>query len=154
MTTGETRLAMRRSIWIQAEPDRIWKEFETPGAMAAWWEAGGGGSQKLDRFEPGEGGWFEISGTHADFEYRLGGRILEWLPPGRMAIEWDSLPSGEWPQPMRVDIVLTAHLGGTVVEFVMTGFEELGETATRLLNSFEHGWDLTELAALKRSVEG
>lgn len=146
--------AMRRSIWIEAEPARVWKELETAEAMAGWWETGGASGQQLDRFEPGEGGWFEISGTHADFSYSLGGRILEWDPPRRLVIEWDSLPSGEWANPLIVTLRLTPQLGGTTVEFVMSGFEALGEGAGRLLNSFEHGWDLTELAALKRRVEG
>ena len=148
-----TQLAMRRSVWVDADPDRIWKEFETADAMKGWWETGGPSGQRLERFEPGEGGWFEIAGTHGTFEYRLGGQILEWSPPGRLVMEWDSLPAGEWPAPLTVTLWLTAHLGGTVVEIVQSGFEALGPDATRVLNSFEAGWDLSELLMLKRRVE-
>ena len=149
----DAKLAMRRSIWIDADVDRIWKEFETADGMKGWWETGTDSGQRVDRYEPGEGGWFEISGTHGTFDYRLGGRILEWSPPERLVMEWDSLPPGEWAAPLTVTITLTGHLGGTVVEIVQSGFEAIGPDAVRVLNSFEAGWDLTELTALKRRVE-
>lgn len=149
----DTQLAMRRSVWIEADADRIWKEFETADGMKGWWETETHSSQKVDRFEPGEGGWFEISGTHGTFDYRLGGQILEWDPPRQFVMQWDSLPAGEWPAPLTVTVTLTPHLGGTVVELVQSGFEGLGPAAARVLNSFEAGWDLTELLALKRRVE-
>lgn len=148
-----TQLAMRRSVWIDADADRIWKEFETADGMKGWWETETHSSQRVERFEPGEGGWFEFAGTHGTFDYRLGGRILEWSPPHKLVMEWDSLPTGEWAAPLTVTIALTPHLGGTVVEIVQSGFEALGASAVRVLNSFEAGWDLTELLALKRRVE-
>ena len=153
MQVGHAGLAMRRSIWIDADPERIWKEFETADGMKGWWETGTPSGQRVDRYEPGEGGWFEIAGTHGTFDYRLGGRILEWNPPERLVMEWDSLPTGEWAAPLVVTISLKGHLGGTVVEIVQSGFEAIGSGAARVLNSFEAGWDLTELTALKRRVE-
>ena len=152
-TAGKTMLTMRRSVWIDSDPERIWKELETADAMKEWWESGPPGEQRLERYEPGEGGWFEIAGTHGTFDFRLGGRILEWSPPSRLVMEWDSLPSGEWPAPLTVTLELSAHLGGTVVELVQSGFESLGPSAGRVLNSFEAGWTLGELLALKRRVE-
>lgn len=147
---AHTQLAMRRSVWIDADPDRVWKEFETTDAMKGWWETA---DQRLERYEPGEGGWFEIAGTHGSFEYRLGGRIIEWESPNRLVMEWDSLPSGEWAAPLTVTLSLSTHLGGTVVEIVQNGFERIGAAAARVFNSFEAGWTVGELVALKRRVE-
>ena len=97
-TAAKTKLAMRRSVWIDSDPERIWKEFETADVMKEWWETGPPSDQRLARYEPGETGWFEIAGTHGTFEYRLGGRILEWSPPTRLVRAGSRLLAPQRPE--------------------------------------------------------
>jgi uncharacterized protein YndB with AHSA1/START domain len=50
-------LAVRRSIWIDAKPERVWEEFETFERMKLWFGTG----HTLVAYEPHhrgfEGGW-------------------------------------------------------------------------------------------------
>ncbi len=36
----ESNLAIRRSIFIKATPERIWQEFESHERMRRWWAPG------------------------------------------------------------------------------------------------------------------
>src|SRR6266436_6681627 len=54
-------LVVRRSIWIDAKPERVWQEFETPEAMRLWFGTG----HTLVSYEPRVGGWVETDPSAA-----------------------------------------------------------------------------------------
>ncbi len=65
-------LNVRRSIFIQAPPQRVWQEFETFDRIAAWFGRG----HELHRFEPKLGGQVEM-GVVIDGEQRyFGGPVV------------------------------------------------------------------------------
>ena len=75
-------LAMRRSIWINASPERVWEEFTTFERMKAWFGTG----HTLTAYEPRLGGYVETdAGESAEHGERLlfDGKITVWFRPGR-----------------------------------------------------------------------
>lgn len=149
---------MRRSIFIKAAPERVWREFEAFDRISRWF--GGKTStvqQRVTRYEPGVGGWFEIEAewTHeVPGACRLGGKIIAFEPPRELTVEWNSfLPEYEWHEPTFVTFRLTAALGGTVVEIMQHGFERCGIGAAGYHRDAEGGWNTMELEALRQLVE-
>jgi hypothetical protein len=59
--------------------------------------------------------------------------------------------SGESPPFLKIRVPIGP--GRTQLEIIHHGFERLGERAAEIYRSFEGGWDLSELEALKRVVE-
>ena len=55
MQTQPGALVVRRSIWIDAKPERVWQEFESFEAMKRWYGTG----HALVSYEPQVGGWVE-----------------------------------------------------------------------------------------------
>lgn len=55
---------------------------------------------------------------------------------------------------MLITTRLSEHLGGTHVEFLVHGFEQLGERGTDIHRGVEGGWTTLQLNHLKRLVEG
>lgn len=53
MGTNIGPLAVRRSIWIAATPERVWHEFESFERMQAWFGTG----HSLTAYEPRLGGY-------------------------------------------------------------------------------------------------
>jgi uncharacterized protein YndB with AHSA1/START domain len=155
---AEDALVMRRSIFIKAAPERVWREFETHERMSRWF---GGKTdtvqQRVTRYEPGVAGWLEIEAewTHeTPGACHLGGKIVAFDPPREMTVEWHSLlPESAWPEPTFVTFRLTAALRGTVVEILQHGFERCGESAAQHHREAEGGWNLMELEALRTIVE-
>lgn len=149
MATQVGILAVRRSIWIQATPERVWQEFETFERMKAWFGTG----HELTRYEPGPGGWVETNAGEYNGEALLfGGKVLVWDPPNELTFENDWYGRG-WMAPSLMTFRLTAESGGTVVELFHHGFERTGEALTETLNGFENGWDLRHLNRLRQIVD-
>lgn len=82
-------LAVRRSIWINATPERVWQEFESYERMKAWFGTG----HELVTYEPRVGGWVETYAGPASEEHpwplRFGGRIVVLDPPRELTFEND-----------------------------------------------------------------
>jgi uncharacterized protein YndB with AHSA1/START domain len=154
-------LVIRRSIQINAQPERIWREFETFERFAAWWT-----TSQPDRRE-----------GVSKYELRIGARV-------EMPCEWDASPDGSveagscifagnvvriepareltfelsvegagWDAPTFVTIRLSPNAYGTLVEILHYGFENIGPAAVEQFSGFEGGWDLRELRALRAIVE-
>lgn len=141
------QLVVRRSIDIAASPERIWKEFEHPERMRAWFHC--------DRLvlEPTVGGRFETEGNHGGTHYVFGGRVLVYTPGRELTVEWGWIPP-RWPDISLLTIRLEPiDPHWTRVEIFHHAFERLGERAAEIYRSFEAGWDLSELEGLKRVVE-
>ncbi|MEX2245581.1 MAG: SRPBCC domain-containing protein [Dehalococcoidia bacterium] len=158
MQAVDTALVMRRSIFIKAAPERIWREFESFERMSGWF---GGQTdtvqQRVTRYDAGTGGWMEIEAewTHEPpGSCRLGGKILTFDPPREMTVEWNTFkPDRGWHEPTLVTFRLTPALGGIVVEILQHGFERIGAGGAQHHRDAEGGWNTMELEALRRIVE-
>lgn len=142
-------LAVRRSILIDAAPERVWREFETFQRMSAWWGTG----HQLAVYEPRVGGRMEMT-VELDGELRrYGGPIVVFDPQRELTIENDWIPPSDWPVPTFLTLRLTPANGGTMVELFHHGFERLGAIAGDQLLGYESGWSLRQLEALRHIVQ-
>lgn len=149
MPTPISPLAVRRSTWINATPERVWQEFESFERMKAWFGVG----HALTAYEPRIGGYVETdAGGTGDSTLRFGGKILVFDPPNEITWENDWFGHG-WKQPSLMTFRLTPVLNGTVVELFHHRFELTGESPSENLNGFEGGWDTRHLEALRGLVE-
>jgi uncharacterized protein YndB with AHSA1/START domain len=145
MTTEIGTLAVRRSVWIDASPERVWEEFQDFDRFAAWF----GTVHELTAYEPHVGGRLEWRSGPNEL---WGGEILVYDPPHELTFEDTYLPRKS-PLALLVTIRLSEHLGGTHVEFFVHGFEQLGERAGDRLRGLEGGWTTLQLNNLKKIVE-
>jgi uncharacterized protein YndB with AHSA1/START domain len=154
MTTEIGPLHVRRSIWIDAKPERVWEEFEDLEHMRAWFGTG----HSLTTYEPRVGGTVEVDANvqHDDIDEPLvfRGNVLVFDPPRELSFEQDWLGHG-WAVPAIITIRLTEHDTGTLVELFHHGFERMSDTATAAENQrgFEDGWTSRQLEALRARVE-
>lgn len=144
-------LAVRRSIWIAATPERVWQEFESFERMKGWYGTG----HELTAYEPRLGGYVETdagAGHESGERLLFGGKIVVWDPPHEVTWEDDWFGHG-WTAPSLVTFRLTPIEGGTVVELFHHGFERTGEPLTENLNEFESGWTNRQLKVLRELAE-
>ena len=148
------RLAVRRSVLIQASPRRVWEEFEKAERIAAWLDRG----HRLHAIDPREGGRVELSVELDGLRRAFGGTVIVYEPLREMSFEiqwgaaWEAtyskLPPTYWT------FRLTPLYAGTLVEIFHHGFELAGESAADSLEGYEEGWDVKHLKALRAIVEG
>jgi len=143
-------LNVRRSIFIQADPARVWQEFGSFDRIHAWLGRG----HQLHRFEPRLGGSVEMSVELDGKRRHYGGRVLVFDPEHEVSFEsnWEDA-SHTWPVPTLWTIRLTPLYDGTHVELFHHGFERLGPDAADNLEGYEEGWDVKHLKALRSIVE-
>ena len=80
------KLAVRRSIEINATPERVWQEFASEERMAFWFSDKGGvpmGNQHLT-YEPRVGGIFQTEGMHEGVTPPLHGQGAGLRPTARV----------------------------------------------------------------------
>ena len=142
-------LSVRRSIWINATPDRVWQEFESLERMQRWYGTG----HTLVRYEPVVGAEVDTdAGTLDSGEaLRFVGRVLVVDPPRELTVEQDWIGHG-WKAPPLITLRLTGIGGGTHVELFHHGFEALGPDAADNHRRFEGGWTMRQLEALRQVV--
>ncbi|MDO8614634.1 MAG: SRPBCC domain-containing protein [Dehalococcoidia bacterium] len=150
MGTEIGRLAVRRSILIDAPPERVWKEFESFERMRAWFGTG----HKLTKYEPRAGALVETdAGHHGDGERLLfAGRVTVFEPPRELTFESDWIGHG-WVAPPLITLRLTPALGGTLVELFHHAIERTGTRAAEEHRGFEGGWTNRQLEALRQLAE-
>ncbi len=161
MLGTDSFLVVRRSIFIEATPLRIWEEFASFDRMNQWWGAIAGepqaGTSKgmwLMAYEPLVGGAIEMEVMGESHRLRFGGRITAFDPGRAMEFENDWIPSQGWQAPTSITIRITPSPGGCVVELLHHGFEKTGEQAGDLHAGYEEGWGMTQLNALRAIVRG
>src|SRR5262245_27966190 len=142
-------LNVRRSILINAKPERVWREFETFERMAAWWGTG----HTLEVYEPREGGHIEMEVEVEGEMRRFGGRTLVFDPPRELTFEDQWVPAREWKVPVFITLRLTEHESGTLVELLVHGFERFGAEAAERHRGLERGWSTRQLEVLRETVE-
>jgi uncharacterized protein YndB with AHSA1/START domain len=158
MEALKSPLVMRRSIYIEAPPGRVWKEFESIERLRRWY-AGKVATieQRILRYEPGVGGWLELEceWTHGTpGRCHLGGEIVAFEPARELTIAQHSFyPKRPTDQPIMKTFRLSPALDGTVVEILEHGFEATGDHAAAYHRESEAGWTMFELEALRLLVE-
>jgi uncharacterized protein YndB with AHSA1/START domain len=149
--TIESLLTVRRSMRINATPERVWQEFESLERMRAWFGTG----HSLLTYEPRVGGWIELEVDAYGETLRFGGRITVFEPGRELTFEDDWLPPRNGiPEQIFITIRLTPVAGETIVELIQHGFEALGERAAEVHRGHEGGWTTRQLEALRAIVEG
>jgi uncharacterized protein YndB with AHSA1/START domain len=160
-STKSGELAVRRSIQIDAPPERVWQEFASQERMSQWYTTAGGvemGARRL-AYEPRVGGIFETEGVHAGVtSFLFTGKVLVFEPPRELTVEMGAVRMGDdppnWPAPTLVTFLLTRLEGDRCsVEIVHHGFEALGDIARDMYDGFEGGWNLEQVKALRSIVE-
>jgi uncharacterized protein YndB with AHSA1/START domain len=151
--TEQTTVAVRRSVTVQATPERAFEVF-TAG-FGTWWPLEShhiGATMAVEAvMEPRTAGrWFErdADGNECDW-----GFVTEWEPPRRVLLAWHLTPEYQFdPDPDKateVEVTFTPADGGTLVELEHRGFEKYPDAAAiRKSVSSEGGWgSLLELYA-------
>jgi uncharacterized protein YndB with AHSA1/START domain len=152
--TEQTTVAVRRSVTVDAPPERAFDVF-TYG-FSTWWplETHHIGAAKAAEgvMEPRAGGrWYErdADGNECDWGY-----VTAFEPPHRVLLAWHLTPDFTYdPDPAKateVEVTFTAVEGGTLVELEHRGFEKHGETGAKMADavSAQGGWgELLELFA-------
>jgi uncharacterized protein YndB with AHSA1/START domain len=117
---------IRASIYIDAEPDRVFSYFTRPEAMVRW-------MGDFARLDPTPGGEFavDIKGVP------VRGRYLEVEPPTRLLISWghagsDRLPPGT----STLEVRLRPERHGTRVDIVHSDLPE--PEASRHVRGWQH----------------
>jgi uncharacterized protein YndB with AHSA1/START domain len=129
MTDTDTAIAVRRSVTVNATPERAFEVF-TAG-FSTWWP--------LETHHIGK-----ADAAEAVIEPRTGGR---WFERGVDGSEYEFDPDPA--QATEVEIRFTAKDGGTLVELEHRGFEKYGD-AEKIRESVSQkgGWgDLLEMYA-------
>lgn len=145
-----SRLHLRRSIFIRATPERVWKEFESFERLDGWFGRG----HRLEKYEPRLGARVELSVEIDGGRQRYGGEVIVLEEAGEVTWTNNWMDSDQaWPVPTFLTIRLTGLYEGTLVELFHHGFERLGADAADNLEGFEEGWDLKHLSALREIVE-
>jgi uncharacterized protein YndB with AHSA1/START domain len=155
------KLAVRRSIEINATPERVWQEFASQERMALWFSDKGGvpmGNQRLT-YEPRVGGTFQTEGLHGGVTpFLFTGKVLVLDPPRELTAEMGMVKMGEdpapWPAPTLITFLISPLGDGRAqVEIIHHGFEALGDLAQEMYEGFEGGWNLAQLTALRNLID-
>jgi uncharacterized protein YndB with AHSA1/START domain len=154
-TTQIGELAVRRSIEIDATPERVWEEFASAERFGLWYTTEGGVDMpcRSINYEPRVDGPFETEVDHGDVHYSFGGKVLVYDPPNELTVEMGPI---EFPGVSAVSMLtfrLTETAGGTRVEIIHHAFERFGAAAREAYDAFERGWELTQLEALRDLVQ-
>jgi uncharacterized protein YndB with AHSA1/START domain len=148
MTAAAPRGSTRNSRLIKAPPEKAYRAFMDPAALAVWL-APGGMTGKVHSFDGRVGGGYQMSlfypaseqdfkGKTTEKEDRFAARFVELVPPRKIvqAVTFDSADlafAGE----MIMTVTLEPRNGGTDVMFLFTGIPpgirpEDNEEGTRL----------------------
>ncbi len=134
-----------RTVTVPLPPEQAFELFTS--GMGRWWPVEthsiaadtheGRMSTRSLTFEPHLGG--RIVETMSDGSEGVWGRVLEWAPPQRVAFTWK--PNLRAAPYTRLDVSFSPADGGTRVELVHTGWEQLGADAEDRRRPYERGWD-------------
>jgi uncharacterized protein YndB with AHSA1/START domain len=121
-----------RSIEISAPPSATWRWLATEEALRAWL----GSNLEIDLQV---GGAYRVSGP--DERTWVNGRVLEFVPEGRLVLSW--LEEGsDWVHPARLVISLAPTTAGTRVTQTYDGLAGIGKpTWPDTVKGYERGVD-------------
>jgi uncharacterized protein YndB with AHSA1/START domain len=146
-------LVIRRSIQINATPERVWREFENPERFRAWWTTDQPDRRESVRtYEPRVGARIEMPCAWDGGSCVFAGDITVFDPERELTFEL-TIEGESWAAPTYVTVRLTPNAYGTMVEILHWGFEAIGPAAVEQYSNFEGGWDLRELRQLRAAAE-
>ena len=143
MATGTVRLHRV----LRATPDRVYRAFIDPDAMAKWLPPNGF-TGKVHHMEPRVGGTYKMSFTNftSGKSHSFGGEYVELVPNERLSYV-DRFDDPNLPGEMRVAVTLGKVLVGTEVHIVQQGVPDVIPAEACYL-----GWQ-ESLALLAKLVE-
>lgn len=143
-------LHVRRSVFIDAAPLRVWRHFENEDAVRTWLDQG----HVIHTFVPEVGATVQLSVVVDGVQRHFGGDVLVAEPARELSIEsrWEE-PDFALPVAMYWTFRLTAHYSGTLVELFHHGFERLGDDTADALQGYEEGWGMVHLVRLRELAE-
>lgn len=151
------QLAVRRSIEINAPPERVWQEFESEDRFRLWYSTAGGAVMPCYdlTYEPRTGGEFSTRVNHGNTKIEFSGKVVAFDPPRELTVEMGQIRAAAGHQhETLISFFLHPIDGGrTRMEIVHHGFEAFGDEATQVYQMFESGWDMAVPTALKNLVE-
>jgi uncharacterized protein YndB with AHSA1/START domain len=150
MSVSVGPMHVRRSVYIEAAPARVWQEFSSAERIGKWLDQG----HELIRIEPRLGGKVEFSVSVDSTSQLFGGEVTVFADAQEMSfsINWhDDFAS---PVDTFWTFRLTATYSGTMVELFHHGFERLGAGGADALQGYEEGWTVKHLSTLRDIVEG
>lgn len=149
MVTAIGPLHVRRSIFIEASPQRVWHEFETAERVKAWLNRG----HTLHAIDLTVGGEVDFSVEIDGALRHFGGKVLVLEAPRELTMDINWRAPHALPVSTFWTIRLTPLYQGTLVELFHHGFERLGADAGENLDGYETGWQVRHLSALRAIVE-
>jgi uncharacterized protein YndB with AHSA1/START domain len=160
MTTQAKDLRVKRSIEIDASPERVWQEIGNPDRFRLWYTPAGGVEMPCKRveYEPRVGGRFETWGWHdwgsGRIDFHFSGEVLVFDPPRELTVSMKA-EQVQMPGACTLSFLLAPLDDGkrTEMSIVQRGFETFGELAEQIHQAYENGWDMTCPTALKNLVE-
>ncbi len=150
------KLAVRRSIEINASPERVWEEFSSAERFRLWYTPAGGVEMpcKHLEYEPRVGGIFATDVEHGHDKIHFEGRVLVFDPPRELSVEMGPFAwAGNNALSILTFLLHPQADGRTKMEIVHHGFETFGDQAEQVSNAFNGGWDMTVPTALRNLVE-
>ncbi len=126
-----------KSVTIRVNPARAFDLFTRD--LARWWPLARfhAGSDAVDcAIEPRAGG--RVLERTADGRETEWGKVLAYEPPHRLAFSWMIGVAPDQAQLIEVRFMPDHH--GTRVELTHSGWEKLGEAATRYRDMYDGGW--------------
>lgn len=132
---------------LRAPPDRVYRAFLDPDAMAKWLPPHGF-TGRVHEIDARVGGRFRMSFTSlgSGHSHSFGGEYIE-LVPGKRIVHTDRFDDANLPGEMRVTVTLTAVSCGTELNVVQEGIP-----AVIPLDGCYLGWQQS-LALLTQLVE-
>jgi len=143
------QLFVRRSVFINALPDRIWQEFGDLARVRSWLGIG----QTLHAYSPEVGVEISLSVEMDSGPKFFGGKVVLVDQEKELTFENQWQAPSNWVVPTFWTFRLTQIYAGTQVEFFHHGFERLGEAAADNLQGYEQGWTTNHLDALRSIIE-
>ena len=154
MIDEATTATVRRSVTVQAPPERAFAVFTT--GFSSWWPIAShhiGEAMAVEVvIEPLAGGrWFERDAAGGECDW---GFVTAWEPPRRVVLAWHLTPAYAFdPDPAKateVEVTFTPHGEVTLVVLEHRGFERHGATGVSMRDKVaaDGGWaDLMDLYA-------
>ena len=136
------KLAVERTIWIAAPPERVWQAVTDPKQLSQWFAPGS--IWEIARLEIG--GVAKFYNTPDDIALHTI-TILE--PPRQFALSWD-----ENDKPMLTSFNLEEEEDGTRVTINETGFEQLPDEIREIRMEQTGTGYTSSLENLKAYLEG
>jgi uncharacterized protein YndB with AHSA1/START domain len=122
---------IRKKITINAPRATVWRYFEDPDLLAAWLMRNNFSGRLQEKFQ-------FFAQPSDDWDGRVSCRLVEFVPPERLAFTWDANTIGG---ETLVTIALTEQGAGTLLELVHANFENATADIGPLVERHAAGWD-------------